>query len=98
MSAGSILSSDSICIEVPTDDIRVGDMVLVLPGETIPVDGRVLAGRSVVDESMLTGESLPVFKEEGLSVSAGTINWDGPLKIEASSTGSNSTITKIVKM
>ncbi|CAH1449535.1 unnamed protein product [Lactuca virosa] len=97
-STGSILSSDSICIEVPTDDIRVGDFVLVLPGETIPVDGKVIAGRSVVDESMLTGESLPVFKEEGLFVSAGTINWDGPLKIEASSTGSNSTITKIVKM
>lgn len=97
-SADSILSSDSICIEVPTDDIRVGDLVLVLPGETIPVDGRVVAGRSVVDESMLTGESLPVFKEGGLLVSAGTINWDGPLKVEASSTGSNSTITKIVKM
>ncbi|KAI7733412.1 hypothetical protein M8C21_023278 [Ambrosia artemisiifolia] len=95
---GSILSSDSICIEVPTDEIRVGDLVLVLPGETIPVDGKVVAGRSVVDESMLTGESLPVFKEGGLLVSAGTINWDGPLKIEASSTGSNSTITKIVKM
>nr|XP_043627813.1 copper-transporting ATPase PAA2, chloroplastic [Erigeron canadensis] len=98
VSAGSILSSDSICIEVPTDDVRVGDLVLVLPGETISVDGKVVAGRSVVDESMLTGESLPVFKEEGLLVSAGTINWDGPLKIEASSTGSNSTITKIVKM
>ncbi|KAL4564464.1 hypothetical protein LXL04_028528 [Taraxacum kok-saghyz] len=97
-STGTILSSDSICIEVPTDDIRVGDLVLVLPGETIPVDGKVIAGRSVVDESMLTGESLPVFKEHGLSVSAGTINWDGPLKIEASATGSNSTITKIVKM
>ncbi|KAJ9550741.1 hypothetical protein OSB04_014786 [Centaurea solstitialis] len=97
-SAESILSSDSICIEVPTDDIRVGDLVLVLPGETIPVDGRVVAGRSVVDESMLTGESLPVFKEGGLLVSAGTINWDGPLKVEATSTGSNSTITKIVKM
>ncbi|XP_071737071.1 copper-transporting ATPase PAA2, chloroplastic-like [Rutidosis leptorrhynchoides] len=98
VSTGSILSSDSICVEVPTDDIRIGDLVLVLPGETIPVDGKILAGRSVVDESMLTGESLPVFKEEGLLVSAGTINWDGPLKIEASSTGSNSTITKIVKM
>ncbi|KAL8222949.1 hypothetical protein R6Q57_020348 [Mikania cordata] len=94
----SILSSDSICIEVPTDEIHIGDTVLVLPGETIPVDGKVIAGRSVVDESMLTGESLPVFKEGGLLVSAGTINWDGPLKIEASSTGSNSTITKIVKM
>ncbi|KAI8569084.1 hypothetical protein RHMOL_Rhmol02G0251200 [Rhododendron molle] len=97
-SARSVLCSDAICIEVPTDDIRVGDSVLVLPGETIPVDGIVLAGRSVVDESMLSGESLPVFKEEGLRVSSGTINWDGPLRIEASSTGSNSTIAKIVSM
>ncbi|KAG4194978.1 hypothetical protein ERO13_A06G083200v2 [Gossypium hirsutum] len=97
-SADSVLSSDAICIEVPSDDIRVGDSVLVLPGETIPVDGKVLTGRSVVDESMLTGESLPVFKEKGLMVSAGTINWDGPLRIEANSTGSNSTIAKIVRM
>ncbi|ESQ42151.1 hypothetical protein EUTSA_v10012640mg [Eutrema salsugineum] len=94
----SVLSSDSICIDVPVDEIRVGDSLLVLPGETFPVDGSVLAGRSVVDESMLTGESLPVFKEEGCSVSAGTINWDGPLRIKASSTGSNSTISKIVRM
>ncbi|XP_034684333.1 copper-transporting ATPase PAA2, chloroplastic [Vitis riparia] len=97
-STDSVLCSDAMCIEVPTDDIRVGDSVLVLPGETIPVDGRVLAGRSVVDESMLTGESLPVFKEEGFVVSAGTINWGGPLRIEASSNGSNSTISKIVSM
>ncbi|KAJ0266535.1 Copper-transporting ATPase PAA2 [Hirschfeldia incana] len=96
--ADSVLSSDSICIDVPVDEIRVGDSLLVLPGETFPVDGNVLAGRSVVDESMLTGESLPVYKEEGCSVSAGTINWDGPLRIEASSTGSNSTISKIVQM
>ncbi|KAF9662284.1 hypothetical protein SADUNF_Sadunf18G0037000 [Salix dunnii] len=94
----NVLCSDAICTEVPTDDVRVGDTVLVLPGETIPVDGRVLAGRSVVDESMLTGESLPVFKEEGLKVSAGTINWDGPLRIEALSTGSNSTISRIIRM
>ncbi|KAE8664361.1 Copper-transporting ATPase PAA2 [Hibiscus syriacus] len=97
-SADSVLCSDAICIEIPSDDIRVGDSVLVLPGETIPVDGKVLAGRSVVDESMLTGESLPVFKEKDLMVSAGTINWDGPLRIEATSTGSNSTISKIVRM
>ncbi|KAJ6330384.1 hypothetical protein OIU76_009069 [Salix suchowensis] len=94
----TVLCSDAICTDIPTDDVRVGDTVLVLPGETIPVDGRVLAGRSVVDESMLTGESLPVFKEEGLKVSAGTINWDGPLRIEALSTGSNSTISRIIRM
>ncbi|KAH1244638.1 Copper-transporting ATPase PAA2, chloroplastic [Glycine max] len=60
--------------------------------------GTVISGRSVIDESMLTGESLPVFKEKGLTVSAGTINWDGPLRIEASSTGSNTMISKIVRM
>lgn len=98
LSADSVLCSEALCIEVPTDDIRAGDSVLVLPGETIPVDGKVLAGRSVVDESMLTGESLPVFKEKGLRVSAGTINWDGPLRIEATTTGSNSTISKIFRM
>ncbi|KAL2346604.1 hypothetical protein Fmac_000604 [Flemingia macrophylla] len=97
-STDNVLSSDAICVEVPTDDIRLGDSVLVLPGETIPIDGRVISGRSVVDESMLTGESLPVFKEKGLTVSAGTINWDGPLRIEASSTGSNTMISKIVRM
>ncbi|KAJ8542157.1 hypothetical protein K7X08_017023 [Anisodus acutangulus] len=97
-SSTDVVDSDAICIEVPTDDIRVGDSLLVLPGEIIPVDGRVVAGRSVVDESMLTGESLSVFKEKGVSVSAGTINWESPLRIEASSTGSNSTISKIVNM
>ncbi|KAI4376451.1 hypothetical protein MLD38_014212 [Melastoma candidum] len=96
--SNGVLCSDALSIEVPTDEIRVGDSVLVLPGETIPVDGKVLAGRSVVDESMLTGESLPVFKEKGLSVSAGTINWDGPLRVEATSTGSDSTISKIFRM
>lgn len=94
----TVLSTDAISVEVPTDDLRIGDSVLVLPGETIPVDGKVLGGRSVVDESMLTGESLPVFKEKGLSVSAGTINWDGPLRIEASTTGAMSTISKIIRM
>ncbi|KAL9252219.1 Copper-transporting ATPase PAA2, chloroplastic-like protein [Drosera capensis] len=60
---------------VSTDDVRVGDSLLVLPGEVIPVDGMVVAGRSVVDESMFTGESIPVFKQAGLLFSSGTVNW-----------------------
>lgn len=98
MPTDSLLSASSVSIEIPTDDVRIGDSLLVLPGETIPVDGNVLAGRSVVDESMLTGESLPVLKVEGSHVSAGTINWEGPLRIEASTTGAMSTISKIIRM
>lgn len=94
----SVISPDAISIEVPVDEVRAGDSVLVLPGETIPVDGEVIRGRSFVDESMLTGESLPVFKEIGLPVFAGTVNWDGPLRIQASTTGALSTIAKIVRM
>ncbi|CAL4929360.1 unnamed protein product [Urochloa decumbens] len=97
-SLDTILSSDAITVEVPVDDVRVGDSVLVLPGETIPVDGNVIGGSSFVDESMLTGESLPVAKEAGLPVFAGTVNWDGPLKIRATCTGPSSTIAKIVRM
>ncbi|KAL5219437.1 hypothetical protein ABZP36_020121 [Zizania latifolia] len=97
-SSDGVLNSDAITIEVPVDDVRVGDLILVLPGETIPVDGNVLAGSSFVDESMLTGESLPVPKEKGFPVFAGTVNWDGPLKIETTTTGSSSTIAKIVRM
>ncbi|KAK8970811.1 hypothetical protein KSP40_PGU013540 [Platanthera guangdongensis] len=98
MLTDSLLSASSVSVEIPTDDVQLGDSLLVLPGETIPVDGSVLGGRSVVDESMLTGESLPVLKVKGSSVSAGTINWDGPLRIEASTTGTMSTISKIIRM
>uniref|UniRef100_A0A0E0NQH0 HMA domain-containing protein n=1 Tax=Oryza rufipogon TaxID=4529 RepID=A0A0E0NQH0_ORYRU len=97
-SSDGVLNSDAITVEVPVDDVRVGDFILVLPGETIPVDGNVLGGSSFVDESMLTGESLPVPKEKGFPVFAGTVNWDGPLKIKATTTGPSSTIAKIVRM
>uniref|UniRef100_A0A453IWE3 P-type ATPase A domain-containing protein n=1 Tax=Aegilops tauschii subsp. strangulata TaxID=200361 RepID=A0A453IWE3_AEGTS len=93
-----ILNSDAITVEVPVDDVRVGDSVLVLPGETIPVDGNVTGGSSFVDESMLTGESLPVAKEKGCPVFSGTVNWDGPLRIKATTTGPSSTIAKIIRM
>ncbi|KAL6867742.1 hypothetical protein ACP4OV_015766 [Aristida adscensionis] len=97
-STDGVLNSDAITVEVPVDDVRVGDSILVLPGESIPVDGNVIGGSSFVDESMLTGESLPVAKEIGLPVFAGTVNWDGPLKIRATCTGPSSTIAKIVRM
>jgi len=74
-------------VEVPADDVRVGDIVLVKPGETIPVDGVVIEGRSSIDESMLTGESLPVEKKPGDSVIGATMNKLGMLKFEATKVG-----------
>ena len=77
---------------VRTDDVMAGDTVKVLPGETIPVDGEVVAGRSAVDESVLTGESALVAKAHGSEVAAGTINYDGALVVRARSSGAESTV------
>ncbi|MHC5924036.1 HAD-IC family P-type ATPase, partial [Streptococcus pyogenes] len=63
--------------QLPLEQVLVGDLLLVKPGEKIPVDGQVVEGRSTVDESMLTGESLPVIKEEGSSVVGASINKNG---------------------
>ncbi|KAL3690493.1 hypothetical protein R1sor_016802 [Riccia sorocarpa] len=87
-----------LVIGVDSEQLRPGDCVLVLPGETIPVDGRVVKGKSAVDESMLTGEPLPVPKTKGHSVSAGTINWEGPITVEATATGAQSTVANIIKL
>ena len=70
-------------VEVPVDDVRVGDVVLVKPGEKIPVDGVVIEGRSAMDESMLTGESLPVEKKPGDPVIGATLNKLGMLEIRS---------------
>ncbi len=84
--------------EVPVDDVRVGDMVLVKPGETIPVDGVVIEGRSAVDESMLTGESLPVEKKPGEAVIGATLNKLGLLKFEATKVGKETALAQIIKL
>jgi Cu+-exporting ATPase len=84
--------------EVPVDDVRVGDVVLVKPGETIPVDGVVIEGRSAVDESMLTGESLPVEKKPGDPVIGATLNKLGMLKFEATKVGKETALAQIVKL
>ncbi len=84
--------------EVSIDDVRVGDIVLVKPGEKIPVDGVVVEGRSAVDESMLTGESLPVEKKQGDSVIGATLNKLGLLKFEATKVGRETALAQIIKL
>ena len=79
-------------------DVLKGDIFIVKPGEAFPVDGIVIEGFSSVDESMLTGESIPVEKEKGSKVSSGTINHNGLLKCEATYVGNETTINKIVDM
>lgn len=89
---------DGEAVEVSTDDVRVGDVVLVKPGETIPVDGVVVEGRSAVDESMLTGESLPVEKKQGDAVIGATLNKLGLLKFEATKVGKETALAQIIKL
>jgi len=84
--------------EVPSSAVRVGDVLRVLPGERMPVDGIVTHGRSAVDESMLTGESKLVDKQVGATVTAGTINYEGPIDVEATATGSDSVLAGIGRM
>lgn len=85
-------------LEVSVDDVRVGDIVLVRPGEKIPVDGVVVEGRSSVDESMLTGESLPVGKKPGDAVIGATLNKLGALKFEATKVGRETALAQIIRL
>lgn len=89
---------DGVEAEVPVDDVRVGDIVLVKPGEKIPVDGVVVEGRSAIDESMLTGESLPVEKKPGDPVIGATLNKLGMLKFEATKVGKETALAQIIKL
>jgi Cu+-exporting ATPase len=85
-------------MEVPVDEVRVGDVVVVHPGEKIPVDGVVVDGRSSVDESMLTGESLPVEKGPGDSVIGATLNKLGRFKFEATKVGKETALAQIIRL
>lgn len=84
--------------EVQIDDLVVGDIIMVRPGERIPVDGIVAEGISSVDESMITGESIPVDKKKGDAVFGGTINKHGSFKFKATKIGANTTLAKIIKL
>ena len=85
-------------ITVPVESLAVGDIFLVRPGESIPVDGEVTEGRSAVDESALTGESLPVDKSMGDKVSSGTLNRSGVIYCRATRVGEDTTLSQIIKM
>ena len=85
-------------MEIPAKKVRINDTVVVKPGTRIPVDGVVLSGEASVDESMLTGESLPVFKALESPVSGGTICKDGMLKIRATGVGSNTAISQVLRL
>ena len=82
----------------PIRGVKLGDRVLIKPGYKVPVDGVVLEGHSAVDESMLSGESMPVNKSIGAQVSAGTVNTNGVLLVEVSSTMQNTTLAKIIRL
>ena len=85
-------------VEVPVEQVRRGDQFVVRPGENIPVDGVVLEGSSAVNESALTGESIPVDKAAGDAVSAATVNQSGFLRCEATRVGEDTTLSQIIKM
>ena len=84
--------------KLPIDDIRIGDTVLIAPGERIPVDGEVIAGNSAVDESPITGESIPVDKSPGAAVFAGTLNTLGSLDVRAQRKAADTTLSRIIKL
>jgi len=85
-------------VDVPIEQVRVGDVVLVRPGERVPVDGLIVEGRSQVDESLLTGESLPVTKQEGERVIGGSVNAEGRLLVRTTAVSAESALARIVRL
>lgn len=92
------LQSASGEIQVPLEQVKAGDTVLIRPGEKIPVDGRVIAGSSIIDEAAVTGETAPADKRAGDLVIAGTINKTGALRVYAMAVGDQSTVAKMVRL
>ncbi len=92
-----IVQNDGTYLEVPTEALNVGDVVMVKPGQKVPVDGVVIHGVSGVDESMLTGESMPVEKTEDSRVIGGSINQNGALTVKVTQVGADTVLSKIIK-
>ena len=85
-------------LEVPISYVQVGEWLQVLPSEKIPADGSVVTGQSTVDESMLTGESVPVLKQPGDTVTAGTLNQSGAITLQVTGTGQNTTLAQMIQL
>jgi Cu+-exporting ATPase len=92
------LIRDGVEIDVPVDDVRSGETVAVRPGERLPLDGTVVDGESAVDESMLTGESMPVDKRPGAAVFAGTMNRSGAFRYSAANSGRGTVLRRMVEL
>ena len=89
---------DGVEARIPADDVQIGDVVIVRPGEKIPVDGVIIEGHAAIDESMLTGESVPVDKQPGDEVIGATINREGLLKVRATKVGTGTALAQIVRL
>jgi P-type Cu+ transporter len=85
-------------IEIPIEDVQMGDIVIVKPGEKIPADGEVVSGESYVDESAITGEPIPAFKNAGKTIVGGTINQNGILRFKALKIGKDTVLSQIIKL
>ncbi|MBI4895053.1 MAG: copper-translocating P-type ATPase [Candidatus Aenigmarchaeota archaeon] len=85
-------------ITIQIDDVRIGDQIIVKPGEKIPVDGIIISGYSTIDESMITGESMPIEKHKGDTVTGATINKHGSFTFKATRVGSDTTLSQIIRM
>ncbi|MDR1101587.1 MAG: cadmium-translocating P-type ATPase [Clostridiales bacterium] len=94
----AIVLTDGVEKEIKIEDVKVGDIIVVKPGGKIPVDGTVISGKTSIDESMLTGESMPVGKKEGDSVFAATINTTGAIQFRADKIGADTALAQIIKL
>jgi Cu+-exporting ATPase len=94
----ALVIQDDKEIIIPVEEVEAGDLIIVKPGEKIPVDGKVIAGSTSVDESMLTGESIPVEKNPGNQVTGGTINKNGSLRFKATRVGKDTALAQIIKL
>ena len=94
----AIVIQDGKETEIPIEEVEIGDVILVRPGEKIPVDGEIIFGQTAIDESMLTGESMPVDKKAGDKVYAATMNTNGMFRFKATRVGSDTALAQIIKL